>query len=274
MALAAPSAMASTVADIAELLNVETTNVRRDALVDALALAPFGEVVPRILPLIREYATPTEPGMGAKPWLSDEHSVRARIWYALGAIWDRHLTGAADPAKGAVLLSLLDADGSPQDMSRLIEAVGFHWTSDSEPLPAALLKRRSVPAEVRVAAAGELLRRASIDRYVPSAVALVREAEPARRSERYNRLANMGYDVRSASPASRAALVDVGFELLEAEQYPAARYFLAIRIGFLLDVPGEFKPDNRDPRYKGPNGLTQEFFDQTVRNALAWRKGR
>jgi hypothetical protein len=33
-------------------------------------------------------------------------------------------------------------------------------------------------------------------------------------------------------------------------------------------------PDNRDPRYRGPNGPTQEFFDQTVRNARGGRRTR
>ena len=268
VAAATPGAMASTATDVAELVKVETTKERRDALVGALSAAPFREVVPVILPLKREYATPIEPGMGSKPWMNDDHSVRARIWYALGAIWDSQLSRGPDPAKAATLLSMLGTSGHPWDERELIVAIGQHWTTAAERPLEALVKRRSAPAEVRVAAARELLDRASIDRYVPDAVALVRELPPSDRSAAYR---DLGYAARSARSDNRTAVVDLGFELLEAEENPHGGYFLARTLGFLLDAPGEFAPDVRDPQYKGPNGLTREFFDQTVRTARAWR---
>ncbi len=269
IAVAAPGALASTANDVKELVKVETTNERRDALVDALSSAPFREVTPKILPLIREYATPREPGMSPKPWMVDGHSVRARTWYALGAIWSSQIGGGPDPAKSAVLLSMLGAS-DPGDKHQLIQAIGLHWTAGSERPLVGLLESRSEPPDVRLAAATMLLRHASIDRYVPSAVALVREMDPSRRRDAYDTLTNLGDAVRSARPESRVALVNLGFELLEAGDV-AAGYFLARRLGFLLDVPREFAPDQHAPQYKGPNGLTQEFFDDTVRNARAWR---
>jgi hypothetical protein len=268
---AAPCAVASTADAVAQLVSDRTTNERRDALVATLSAAPFREVAPRIVPLLREYATPEEPGMGAKPWVNDGHSVRARIWYALGAIWQSQLAGGPDPAKADTLRSMLDASGHPRDTYELVHAIGHHWTEANERPLAALVKRRSETAEVRVAAAGELLRRASIDRHVTNAVALVRELVPSERSAAYRELANLGDAVRSARSDSRAALVDLGFELLEAETNPDGRYVLARTVGHLLDAPGEFAPDVRDPQYQGPNGLTQAFFEETVRRALAWR---
>lgn len=268
---AAPCAAASTADDVAELVNARTTNERRDALVGTLSAAPFHEVAPLVLPHKREHATPAEPGMGAKPWLEDAHSVRARIWYALGAVWESQIAGGSDAAKAAVLLSMLEAGDHARDRSDLIPAIGHHWVADAEPRLAAVLGRRSEPAEVRVAAAVELLRRASIDRYVPAAVALVRDLPSSRRSDAYRDLANLGDAVRASRPDSREALVDLGFELLEADANPDGRYFLARTVGFLLDAPGEFAPNVRDPQYRGPNSLTPEFFEQTVRNALAWR---
>jgi hypothetical protein len=271
VAAGTPCALASTAADVAELVKVETTSGRRDALVDALSRAPFGEVAPAVLPLMRAHATPTEPGMGARPWMHDGHSVRARIWYALGAIWQAQISGAPDAAKAAVLLSMLGTTGHPWDERELIRAIGHHWTAACEGPLAALLRRRSEPVEVRIAAARELLARVSIDRYVPDAVALVRELAPAERSAAYRDLAKLGHAVRSARADRVAALVDLGFELLAAAENPDDGYFLARTLGFLLDAPGEFAPDARDPQYQGAHGLTPEFFAQTVRNARAWR---
>ncbi|MET0556879.1 MAG: hypothetical protein ABW221_27820 [Vicinamibacteria bacterium] len=268
---AAPGAGASTADDVAGLVSDRTTNERRDALVATLSAAPFREVAPRIVPLLREYATPAEPGMGPKPWLEDGHSVRARIWYALGAVWQSQIAGEPDPAKAHTLHSMLGASGHPRDRCELIQAIGHHWTEASERPLAALVERRSEAAEVRVAAASELLRRAPIDRYVPAAVALVRELAPSERSAAYRDLANLGNAVRAARADSRASLVDLGFELLEADENPDGRYFLARAVGFLLDAPGEFAPDVRDPQYQSPNGLTPAFFEQTVRNARTWR---
>ncbi len=73
-------------------------------------------------------------------------------------------------------------------------------------------------------------------------------------------------------PAARA-LLETGFELLQ--RIPRQRidqgYFVALHLGFILKLKDQFKPDQQAEKYQGPGGLTKDFFQDTVRNALAWQ---
>jgi hypothetical protein len=75
------------------------------------------------------------------------------------------------------------------------------------------------------------------------------------------------------SQDSRKRIISLGFDLLKLEEHNGINgYFLATSLGTFLKIPGEFKPDSKDPQYKGENGLTEKFFSDTVKNALEyWR---
>ena len=47
-------------------------------------------------------------------------------------------------------------------------------------------------------------------------------------------------------------------------------YFVARHLGFILKAQDEFTPDQKKQKYQGKHGLTDNFFIDTVKNAIKW----
>jgi len=84
---------------IHELVRKDISNERRDVVVEQLKQSDISEAAPMILKLINDFASHTEPGIGDKPWMSDHHSHRAKVWYASHAIWNEWFKGGEDPVR-------------------------------------------------------------------------------------------------------------------------------------------------------------------------------
>jgi hypothetical protein len=68
-------------------------------------------------------------------------------------------------------------------------------------------------------------------------------------------------------------VIHMGFKLIQADRaqtpdYIHGAYFLAVNTGRY--VGEEFAPSTNDPRYKAKGGLSEQFFADTVQNALRW----
>lgn len=114
---------------IRELVRKDISNERRDTVVEQLKQSDISETAPMILKLTNDFASHFEPGIGDKPWMSDLHSHRAKIWYASHAIWKELFKGAEDPVKAAILLKLLRHDNGYYSMGVILNTMRFHWTT-------------------------------------------------------------------------------------------------------------------------------------------------
>ena len=259
--------------DVAQLAQSDLPAERRDALVTALSSAPFSEVMPRILPLLVMSPAPAEPGMGPKPWLSDAHSERAKIWYAAGAVWQSHLRGSPDPRKTATLLSLLSSAKDVRQQDLLIRALEHQWDAAAEKPLLDILAQPSAPPNLRVQSAKILLHHSDIRRYFEPAMQLLTSLPPEKSPAAFQEITNLGYKTHQLSSDQLRALARFGFGLLAAAQVEGkdtSGYFLARRLGFILQIPGEFSPDQKSPKYNSGHGLTDDFFKDTERNAMIW----
>jgi hypothetical protein len=118
------------------------------------------------------------------------------------------------------------------------------------------------------------LRHADIRRYFEPAMQLLTSLPPEKSSEAFQAITNIGYKIHQLPSDQLRTLARFGFGLLEAAQvkdkYGGSGYFLARRLGFILQIPGEFSPDQKSPRYNSGHGLTDDFYKDTERNAMNW----
>ena len=258
---------------IAELASEDISNADRDALVEELKRSDISTTAPPILKLLRDYASPEEPGIGPKPWMNDRHSHRAKVWYAAAAVWDTLFDGKSDLAKVAILLKLLNDYSDTYSRYVVLEKLRIHWSSDAEKQVADLLQRRETQDATKLDALRVLLEQVG-EQYVPHAIDFIRSAPDKDKSRRYERLFNVGDRFFKYARKNQDEIVTLGFAILEADATPgtSAGYFLARQLGFFLKVSREFAPDQRAPQYQGKSGLDESFFADTVMNALAWRK--
>lgn len=83
---------------------------------------------------------------------------------------------------------------------------------------------------------------------------------------------NQGNRLFSLSNENRQRVLTAGFEAITElpDEELRAGYFVARRLGFMLKKEDEFAPDQKDPKYQGEHGLTDDFFTETVRSAIEW----
>lgn len=241
----------------------------RCAAEDALAKIPPKQVLPKLLPHIVK-------GMPSGPiWNSGgrEHDKRGpvkwQVFYAVSRSWNHQVASLPRDTGGTLLLELLKKTSSPNAQSRLITDLMRRWVADAESTVAALLKDPQKAINSRVTAGFALILHGKGD-YHELLLEYANESNHVDRKRWYDLLSDpsnkkkTGVDVR---------VVIMGFNLIRAEQnsspeYIHGAYFLAVTVG---DYVGqEFKPDKRLPRYRGKHGLTDEFFGDTVKNALHW----
>lgn len=110
--------------------------------------------------------------------------------------------------------------------------------------------------------------------YVPSALEFVKVTAGKDQSSRFSRVFNIGNQFYTFSDKNQTDALALGFTILEAEAKlgTSMGYGLARLLGTFVEAPGEFASDTLAPLYQGKNGLNEQFFSDTVENALDWRR--
>lgn len=252
---------------IRELVRKDISNERRDAVVEQLKQSDISETAPMILNLINDYASPTEPGIWDKPWMSDHHSHRAKVWYASHAIWQEWFKGREDPVKAAILVRLLRNDNGYYSLGVILNTMRFHWATEAEQPVFGLFLRGETSELPRYHAIQVLLERYE-ERYVIHTIEFIRSSDPRSRPDLFHLVSERFF---SYSDVIREKLIALGFSILENNEGPGG-YFVARALGRFLKIPGEFAPDQNSHQYRGENGLKEQFFSGAVRNALEWKR--
>ena len=254
---------------IRELVRQDISNERRDAIVEQLKQSDISTVAPRILEVMRSHVSAGEPGIPPKPWMNDSHSHKAKVWYASAEIWHWLFKGRDDPNKAAILHKLLTNNHDEYSIYVILTTMLDHWPTETEQQVFTLLQDPKATIGSKRNALKVLLARCG-ERYVSSAVDFIRSSSSRDQEMLFTSIFNSGAFF-SYTEEHQKDMIDLGFSILESNENQSG-YFLARRLGYFLKIPGEFAPDQKAAKYQTERGLSDQFFLDTVRNALEWRK--
>ncbi|BCM94319.1 hypothetical protein IAD21_06226 [Abditibacteriota bacterium] len=251
--------------------------------------------VPVMVALVPEIAKgmPTEDGIvgiwnGAGSAELDKKSLppRWQVFYAVSRVWsaqDMRLSRQKGERAtvGKTLVAYLP---EARNQVRLLNELGNNgsegnWVNEAGKPVSALFLDATADPSVRLAALQCLLRHTG-EKYYPQAKEVV-QAWPEQPWQQLNlkellMKALLQADLRNRKAKKRtvadADFLRLGFSLLPALENlkDGGGYFLAVSLED--SVSQDFEPDPKNPKYQGQYGLTDAFFADTTKNALAWWK--
>jgi hypothetical protein len=203
--------------------------------------------------------------------MSDMHSHTAKVWYASSAIWAELFNGRDDPNKAAILLKLLANNRNDEySTSKVLRMMQFHRTPETEQQVFNLLHNSETSSSNKRQALEMLIERCG-EQYVISAMEFIVASPGWDQCARFTSIFGRATRFASYSEDNQKNIIDLGFSILEFNENQYG-YGLARQLGSFLKIPGEFAPDQNAAKYKTERGLNDQFFLDTVRNALEWRK--
>lgn len=248
---------------------------QRTALVERSKREPFANLAPILLKTIVDF----QPFYGINPWgdtpwNSDRLKPRDRTYLMASAVWQHHMSPKDNLAKAKIILSLLKGASGQTEKSILIGAImNNQWCPDAEKVLLGIAKDREEDPGIRRASASALLSRCDINTHMPLAVEIILAHDKGMpRNQAFNFTINQGNRLFSLSEENRRLVLTTGFEVLTDWSDGDLRhgYFVARRLGYILKIRDEFAPNQKKRKYQGKHGLTDEFFSDTVKNAIAW----
>lgn len=247
----------------------------RTALVVKSKKEPFAQIAPILLKTLVDY----QPLYGINPWgdtpwNNDRLRPPDRTYLMASAVWQHHMKPRDDLAKATILLALLQKASGQSEKSILIGAIqNSQWSPDAEKVILGIAKDKKEDIGIRRASVTALLRRCEINTYMPLASEIILSHDKGMpRNQAFNFAINQGNRLFSLSETNRRLVLSTGFEVLSdwTESELQHGYFVARRLGFILKFRDEFAPNQKARKYQGKHGLTDEFFIDTVKNALRW----
>lgn len=212
---------------------------------------------------------------GDKPWNDKRLEPKQQNFVAAEIVWSHHLRGPNEPAQARVLGRLIPhGNTNPHGRYLVVNALTHsQWAPELEPVLKAMLSDESRSSDAKRAALDCLLHRCDINTYMPLAIERIRSTKGlVHQLREFNSLTNHGNRLFTLTATQRRELIDLGFRLLQRlpHKQHQSGYFVALHLGFMLKIKDQFKPDQNAEEYQSPSGLTDAFFIDTVKNALAW----
>jgi hypothetical protein len=247
----------------------------RTALVEKSKKEPFATIAPVLLKvLVGDQPIYGINPWGDTPWNNDRLRPRDKTYLMASAVWQHHMEPRDDLEKATILLSLLQKASGRSDKGILIGAImNSQWCPDAEKVILGIAKDEKEDLGIRRASASALLSRCNIDTYMPLAVEIILSHDKGMpRNQAFNLTLNQGNRLFSLSEKNRRLVLAAGFKVLTdwTESELQHGYFVARQLGFILKIRDEFAPDQKARKYQGEHGLTDDFFSDTVKNALRW----
>lgn len=242
---------------VAELGRYDISNEARDVLVEGLKHSDVSTTAPAVLKIMRENVAYFEPGLGAKPWLFDGHSTRAKVWYAACAVWDGLFEGKPDPTKVKTLVKLLESESDDYSRMMVLHTLRVRqWDSDAEKPVADIAANAKTSYDIKVQAFRVMLLRCG-DRYAPEAADFVRTASTENpvmpdKANTFLAVFNGGNVFFTYSKQNQAKIIETGFDLLEAASNPGVRHSLRSRLFFFVKNEGDMLRYEKAAQHKLP----------------------
>ncbi|MGQ9660772.1 MAG: hypothetical protein ACUVWX_00360 [Kiritimatiellia bacterium] len=247
----------------------------RTALVERSRREPFAEIAPVVLKVLVDY----QPFYGINPkgdtpWNNDGLTARDRKYLMASAVWQHHMTPKDDLGKAKVLLALLQKSSLQPEKAILIGAIqNNQWHPDAETVLLGLVQNKEEDLGIRRSSVSTLLSRCDINTYIPLAVEVVLAHKAGLdRCQAFPFTMNQGNRLFSLSTENRRKILVAGFDIISElpETDLKTGYFVARLLSFRLKQENEFAPNQQERRYQGDHGLTDDFFVETVKNAIGW----
>lgn len=241
----------------------------RCAAEDSLTNLPPQTILPLLLPHIGKGMPSPAVWNSAGRDFDKRAPIEWQVFYAVARSWNRQVDSLPRDSGGTVLLTLLGAAKETSERSRVLMDLTHRWVPDAETPVATLLKNPEEDLMVRTTAALALILHGQAD-YHDLLLGYAKEGSFADRKRWFDLLSDPRHKKKTGVDAK---VVRMGFSLIEEDRrvspgYVHGAYFLAIKTG---DYVGkEFKPDQKAERYQGEHGLKENFFADTVANALSW----
>jgi hypothetical protein len=255
-----------------ELIRVLTArDTTRDARKEAaaqLAQKPPGEVLPKLSRVRKTY------GHTISNWGGDLFRMGLEVtWEQAAAVtaayaWSDNLNNPkyTRQEKGAALFDLFLKEPSLPDRVSFLGELKFYWIERAEAEAAAILRDSTADWRSRYVTAEVLLDAVGFKYY--GEVYSVAIGAPLEHKEWFARLLFKTKSSEWEARVTRYAISVIQQQRAAHPDRPGHSYFVASSLGDYIGV--QFKPDQSDPRYKGPHGLKDAFFIETVDNALKW----
>ncbi|MHC4986221.1 MAG: HEAT repeat domain-containing protein [Planctomycetota bacterium] len=265
--------------DPADWSRTDLTLGERDLLVETSKNASFVQIAPVLCRALRDNSPPLLFSPSERPWRDRDLGPSGAMYLMALEVWQHHVWTPSDPEKAAALLSLLETSTDDAEKARLITALGeAHWTPEAERPLLRLARDEAESLAVRRAAVKGLLRQCDLNAYVPSAVDII-AAHPSgmQRREAFADVTDLGQRLEALYEMNRNAIASLGFEMLLdlPDDQLDQGYFVARRLGEIIQAPNEFAPGRPEPAFRYEDGdLAYPFFAETTANALAWYRAR
>lgn len=256
-----------------KLLNVMTDPMvsfdDRARAEDELAKLPPEVVLPKLLPLVAKGM----PEAGIWNSAGREHErtgpIPWQIYYAVQRSWNEQIGSPPRDEARKTLFALLQGVAKGKERNRVVESLADCWDPRAETILADILRDVREPREIRWASGHALVVNGKKD-YRDTMLQAAALANHREKSLWYELLADPRLKERTGVDPR---VVQLGFQLIQTERNDApkdanAGYQLAMSTGYYL---GEtFFPKNRDRYLTATGNLREQYFADTVSNALGW----
>jgi hypothetical protein len=246
----------------------------RTALVEKLKKKPFAEIAPDLLKVRVDYQFSGINPTRDTPWNNDGLAPRDRNYLMASAVWQHHMTPKDELAKAKVILSLLQkASGKAEKIILIYDIMNHQWCPDAEMVLLALAKNKKEHLDTRGASVSTLLSRCDINTHMALAVEIILAHKAGLdRCHAFNYITNQGNRLFTLTEKNKLMVLTAGFRIITElpDQDLQTGYHVARQLGFILKIPNTFAPNQSAPKYQRVGGLTDEFFIDTVKNAIKW----
>jgi hypothetical protein len=264
-----PSGSCTAVELIATMTDKSASWDARCAAEDSLDSLPPPTVLQGLLPHISMGMPDGVIWNGGGRVLDSGAPVEWQVFYAVLRSWDKAVNAMPRDTAGTLLLSLLRQSETTAARTRILQDLTHRWVRDAETPAAELMKSPGEDLTLRTTAAAALIQNGEKD-YHDLFVEYAKRGNFAERQRWFTVLSDPRHRWRKGMDPE---VVEIGFNLIlenrrNSPNYVHGSYFLAIQTGDYIRE--EFRPDQRDPQYQGKHGLTDQFFADTVTNAIRW----
>lgn len=281
--------------DLDVIVDLVCTPEARGQAYDRLVKQDFSTYAKKLAKLRGTHPVMTGIGPSTKqPWSEERLSYHDRIACTLYQLWYEQMSDQNTRLNcGELMLEMVDNETLGISARRIaleeirvprMNSAGAKHPAELPPREAILstldriVRNEAEPAEFRRSVMSVLFANGDPNIYIGLAVHLASyEPTASRRAEAFRMCTSA--DSSRFTEEGRKKYVRQCFEYLEQEDdhQSGSGYFLASHLGVFLHIPpirrglGNFAPDQKLPKYQGPEGLKGGgYYQDTVDNAMKW----
>ncbi len=208
----------------------------------------------------------------APDWRNKKGSLVLRKKLMAKEIWNHFVQSKpSDKIANAILELLRKAETTQQKNKLIMELEYDQWTADAEDALYCIAIDKKEQLTTRISALRVLFRRCDINKYYSLGIDIVNEnTNTKERCVLFSKVFSLGNNFFNLKKENQKLIIETGFEILIKLKESDYRlgYGVASTLGRFVKT--EFKPNQKDEKYKDNLNLNDLFSIDTVRNAIKW----